>query len=71
VPSSGILGPSAKAGAVDHKKLLSAYVTHVYASNGQNKAATARITGFDRRTVAQLIDPDRLARLLSQPKKAG
>jgi hypothetical protein len=44
---------------------------NVYFSTGQNKAATARITGFDRRTVAQLIDPVRLARLLSQQKKAG
>jgi DNA-binding NtrC family response regulator len=71
MPSSGLVGPTAKAGGVDHKKLLSAYVTHVYVSTGQNKAATARITGFDRRTVAQLIDPVRLARLLSQQKKAG
>ena len=71
MPSSGLVGPLAKAGAVDHKKLLSAYVTHVYAGTGQNKAATARITGFDRRTVTQLIDPVRLARLLSRRKKAG
>jgi len=71
MPSSGLLGPRAKAGEVDHKKLLSAYVTHVYVSTGQNKAATARITGFDRRTVAQLIDEERLARLLDKAKRAG
>jgi ActR/RegA family two-component response regulator len=65
VPSSDILGGRAKAGAIDHEELLRAYVTAVYFSTGQNKAETARLTGFHRRTVGSLIDPVRLARLIA------
>jgi hypothetical protein len=68
LPSSGILGPRAKAGDVDHEELLRAYVTRIHARTGQNKAETARLTGFDRRTVARWIDPERLSRLLARPK---
>jgi len=66
LPSSGILGPRAKAGDVDHEELIRAYVTRIHALTGQNKAETARRTGFDRRTVARWIDPVRLARLVGK-----
>jgi hypothetical protein len=39
---------------------------HAYTS--QNKTETARRTGFDRRALAQWIDPERLARTLREPK---
>jgi DNA-binding NtrC family response regulator len=68
VPSSDILGQQAKAGAVDYRELLRAYVTRIYVLTGQNKAETARLTGFHRRTLAQWIDPVRLARLIAASK---
>jgi ActR/RegA family two-component response regulator len=71
VPSSGILGAQAKAGAVSFEDLLRAYVTQIYFLTGQNKSETARLCGFDRRTVTRWIDPERLARLIAAAKGAG
>jgi DNA-binding NtrC family response regulator len=64
VPSSGILGPKAKAGEVSFEELTRSYVTHVHALTDQNKAETARRTGLDWRTVRRWVDPVRLARWL-------
>src|SRR5262249_14234908 len=68
LPSSGIVGPRAKAGDVDHGELIRAYVTRIYVRTGQNKSETARLTGFDRRTVGRWIDPVRLSRLLAEAR---
>ena len=70
VPSSGIVGWLAKDGGVDHEELIRAYVTQIYFLTGQNKAETARRSGFDRRTVDRYIDPVRLARLLQPLDKS-
>jgi hypothetical protein len=66
VPSSDILGDRAKAGEVDQHERRRAYVTWIYFVTGHNKAETARLTGFHRRTVTRWIDPVRLARLLQR-----
>jgi DNA-binding NtrC family response regulator len=68
VPSSEILGRRAKAGEVSVEDLLKAYVTRIYFLTGQNKSETARLCGFDRRTVSRYIDPERLARLIEASK---
>jgi DNA-binding NtrC family response regulator len=67
LPSSGILGPRAKAGEVSFDELNRAYVTRVHVLTDQNKAETARRVGLDWRTVGRWIDPVRLARWLKGP----
>ena len=62
-PSSGILGPEAKAGRVSADAAIKALVAWVHVHNGENVAQTARITKLDRRTVTRLLDPERVARL--------
>jgi DNA-binding NtrC family response regulator len=69
LPSSGILGPKAKAGEVTLKELEKAYVTQVHVLTDQNIAKTARLTGVDRRTVLEKLDLARLARWLKGKKK--
>ena len=64
VPSSGILGPRAKAGEVTLDEINRAYVTRVHLLSEQNMAETARRTGVDRRTVRRWLDFARLARWL-------
>ena len=61
-PSSGIVGPNAKTGAVDAHEVLVSFVNHVYVETGQNLSETARRTGLDRKTVRQKLDLARLAR---------
>jgi DNA-binding NtrC family response regulator len=68
VPSSGVLGPRAKAGDVSLDELDRAYVTRIYMLTGENVAETSRRTGLDRRTVQRRIDRARLVRWLSGGK---
>jgi hypothetical protein len=68
LPSSGILGPRAKAGEVSFEDLAQAYVTRMHVLTDQNASETGRRTGLDRRTVRRWIDPTRLARWLSGRK---
>jgi DNA-binding NtrC family response regulator len=69
-PSSGLVGPNAKRGAVNAEVLIQAYVNHVFLETGQNLSETARRTGLDRKTVRQKLDLPRLARWLERaPKK--
>ena len=64
MPSSGILGPKAKAGEIGFKQLGRAYGTRMYVVTGQNRAETARRAGLDRRTVLRWLNPARLVRWL-------
>jgi ActR/RegA family two-component response regulator len=68
MPSSGLLGPRAKAGDVSLDELDRAYVTRIYMLTGENVAETSRRTGLDRRTVRRRIDRARLVRWLSGGK---
>jgi transcriptional regulator with AAA-type ATPase domain len=69
LPSSGILGPVAKAGRIQVEELTRDYVTRVHVLTGQNTAETARRTGLDRRTVTRWLDQARLRRWLAPGKK--
>jgi transcriptional regulator with AAA-type ATPase domain len=66
-PSSGNLGPNAKAGNVPADEVMRSLVTHIYFLTGLNKSETARRTGLNWRTVDKLIDHERLARWLAHP----
>ena len=68
LPSSGILGPKAKAGEVTLAELERAYVTQVHVLTDQNMAETARRTGLTWRTVSRKLDLARLARWLKRKK---
>ena len=61
-----MLGPKAKEGTITVDELTRAYVTRVHAMTHQNRSETARRTGLNWRTVGQMIDPERLVRLLRQ-----
>lgn len=69
LPSSGILGPRAKAGEITVEELTRAYVTRVHVLTGQNRSETARRTGLNWRTVGQRLDPARLLRWLREAPK--
>jgi DNA-binding NtrC family response regulator len=68
LPSSGILGPKAKAGEVSFVEATRALVTWTHVLTGQNTAETARLMEVDRRTVTRWLDPARLARWLKRSK---
>ena len=55
MPSSGNLGPRAKAGEVSAEEVTRSLVKRVHALTGENLAETARLTGLDRRTVARWL----------------
>ncbi len=69
LPSSGILGPKAKAGEVTLEEVNRALVTRVFVLTDQNKAETGRLLGVTWRTVARWLDLARLARWLMGKKK--
>jgi DNA-binding NtrC family response regulator len=67
-PSSGILGPEAKAGRVTAATTIRNLVNRVHAITGENKSLTARLTGLDRKTVSGLLDEALLARFRKNKK---
>jgi transcriptional regulator with GAF, ATPase, and Fis domain len=67
--SSETLWARAKAGEVPAEELARGLVTWIHAENGQNQTETARVTGFNWRTVGKLIDPVRLSRWVARKKK--
>jgi two-component system, NtrC family, response regulator HydG len=56
-PSSGILGPRAKAGEVSLDELTRAFVVQVHVLTGGSLRETARRTSLDYRTVKRYLDP--------------
>lgn len=57
LPSSGNLGPMAKAGKVSAGAITRSLVKRMHGLTGGNLAETARLTGLDRRTVAKWLKP--------------
>jgi two-component system, NtrC family, response regulator AtoC len=65
-PSSGLLGPAAKAGKATLKEVTRDLVTRVYFQTGENGKATAEILDMNWRTVMAKIDDERLQRLRAE-----